>query len=274
MPYKDLLVHLDGDAHADVRLAVAVGMARRFGARLKGLYGESDPHVLSTATRDPAAALGATAARVEASFRSQTAAARIETDWQTAMTVNDMELIKRALFQARHSDLMVVGQSDPEALKVGVPADFAEQLILNCGRPVLVVPYAGQFAEIGERVMIAWNGSREAVRALNDALPLLVDAKHVVLVTINPDMSRKDYGEEPFRPVAAHLAAHGISARCESLWVNDIRAVDLLLSRLTDEAIDLLVMGAHGHYGFPYLHRGGSTRQVLRSMTVPVLMSH
>jgi nucleotide-binding universal stress UspA family protein len=190
------------------------------------------------------------------------------------MTVNDMELIKRALFHARHADLVILGQSDPEASNVSVPPDFAEQIILNSGRPILVVPYAGRFVDLGQRVMVAWNASREAARALNDALPLLVQASHVIVVAINPDMSRKEYGEEPFQPVAAHLAAHGVSARCESLWVEDIRAMDLLLSRLTDEAVDLLVMGAHGHYGFPYLHRGGSTRQVLRYMTVPVLMSH
>jgi nucleotide-binding universal stress UspA family protein len=273
MAYKDLLVHLDGDERSEVRLAVAMKIAGRFGARLTGVYGESDPHVLSTASRDPAAALGATAARVEASFRSQTKAEGIDAAWQTAMTVNDMELIKRVLFLARHADLVVLGQSDPESSKVSVPSDLAEQVILNCGRPVLVVPYAGRFVDVGERVMVAWNGSREAARALNDSLPLLARAKHVTLVAINPNVSRKEYGEEPFRPIASHLDAHGIAAHCESLWVEDIGA-DVLLSRLTDEAIDLLVMGAHGHYGFPYLHRGGSTRQVLRYMTVPVLMSH
>ena len=122
--------------------------------------------------------------------------------------------------------------------------------------------------------MVAWNAGREAARALHDAMPFLARAKHVILIAINPDMGRKEYGEEPFGPTQRHLVAHGVEAEGEALWVEDVRAMDMLLSRLTDEAIDLLVMGAHGHYGFPYLHRGGSTREILGHMTVPVLMSH
>ena len=274
MSYKDLLVHIDPGERSLARLDVALDVAQRFSARLTGLFGQSDPHVLIPASRDPAAALGSIAADSEALFRNKAAAANVPVEWATAMTVNDTELVKRLLFAARNADLTILGQHDPRAHDVSGPPDLVEQIVLNSGRPVLVVPYAGHFATVGERVMVAWNSGREAARALHDALPFLAHAKHVILIAINPDLGRKEYGEEPFGPTRHHLAAHGIEAEGEALWVEDVRAMDMLLSRLTDEGIDLLVMGAHGHYGFPYLHRGGSTREILGHMTVPVLMSH
>lgn len=273
MAYKDLLVHLDSSARSGARMDLAVTLARRFGARLTGLFGESDPHVLIPAARDPEAALQQAAAAAQASFLAGTRAAGLAAEWQAAATVNDTELLKRLLFRARHADLAIVGQHDPQEAPVGVPPDLAEHLVLNSGRPTLVVPYAGTFPA-ADRVLVAWNGGREAARALGDALPFLAQASQVIVVAINPDFGRREYGEEPLGAIEQHLSAHGVRVETETLWVEDMHAMDILLARLTDHAIDLLVMGAHGHYGFPYLHRGSSTRHILRHMTVPVLMSH
>ena len=136
-----------------------------------------------------------------------------------------------------------------------------------------MVPYAGHFKSIGRRVLIAWNGSREAARALNDALPLLDSAEYVALLAINPEPESRP-GVNRFAQVTRHLQLHGIDATIETLRIGDLRAMDMLLSRLTDEAIDLMVMGAYGQYAVPVLHRGGSTRHILAHMTAPVLMSH
>jgi nucleotide-binding universal stress UspA family protein len=274
MTYRSVLVHLDGGDRSAVRLHLAAGIARQFGGRLSGVFGESDPHVLSTAARDPAAALAPVATRAEAMFRECAASLGLEADWSAEATVNDTELVKRLLFASRHADLVVLGQHDPGVRDIAVPADLVEQIVLHAGRPVLAVPYAGHFETIGGRVMVAWNASRESARALADALPFLAAAEHVVLVSINPDLAQKEEGDATFPSLRRYLAAHGIEAEGERLWVQDISAMDLLLSRLTDEGIDLLVMGAHGHYGFPHLHRGAGTRHILRHMTVPVLMSH
>ena len=119
-------------------------------------------------------------------------------------------------------------------------------MILRSGRPVLVVPYAGHFAGIGRRVLVAWNGGREANRALPDAVPILSSAEYVVLLAINPEPDEGPGAR--FAPVTRHLRAHGIDARIETLRVENIGAMDMLLSRLTDEGIDLLVMGAYGQY--------------------------
>lgn len=209
MTYKDLLVHLDGSERAAVRLDVAVLLAHRFGGRLSGVFGESDPHVLIPATRAPEVALAQNAAAARTMFVAKTEAAGITAEWSPALTVNDTELLNRLMFKARHADLVIVGQNDPEHPEVGVPADLAEHLVLNSGRPALIIPYAGAFSN-GERIMVAWNGSREASRAVSDAMPLLREARYVVVVAINPELARKDYGEDPWPAIERHLLAHEV----------------------------------------------------------------
>jgi nucleotide-binding universal stress UspA family protein len=270
---RHLLVHVDTSERCEVRLELAVDLTRRFDATLTGLFAENDPHVMTVAALDPAGALAPDAMAADTSFRARTQALRLRTHWQTVMTASDEALIRQTLAATRNTDLAILGQHDPERRDTRVPADFPEQVILRSGRPVLVVPYAGHFKSVGRRVLIAWNGSREAARALNDALPLLGSAEYVVLLAINPEPERRP-GENRFAQVARHLHAHGIDAVIETLRIGDIEAMDMLLSRLTDEAIDLLVMGAYGQYAVPVLHRGGSTRHILGHMTVPVLMSH
>ena len=274
MSFKDVLVHVDGGGRSTARLDVATQVAQVFGARLTGLFGQSDPHVLILATRDPETALAPIAARSETAFRERVSVARVAGEWLVEATVNDTELVKRLLMAARHADLAILGQYEPEAPQAGVPADLIEHVVLGSGRPVLVVPFAGYFASVGRRVMVAWNGGREAARAVGDAIPFLERAEKVILISVNPDIGRREAEAPVFGPILRHLSAHGIDAAPEILWVKDIGAMDILLSRLTDDSIDLLVMGAHGGYGIPHLHRSAATRHILRHMTVPVLMSH
>ena len=273
MTLRHLLVHVDASERCAARLELAIDLARRFEATLTGLFAENDPHVMTVAALDPAGELTPAARAAEANFRESTEAQRVRTHWQTVMTASDEALIRQTLAATRNADLAILGQHDPERHDIRVPATFPEEVILHSGRPVLVIPYAGYFKSIGRRVLIAWNGSREASRALNDALPLLASAEYVTLLAINPEPeSRPEVNR--FAPVTRHLQAHGIDATIETLRIGDIRAMDLLLSRLTDEAIDLMVMGAYAQYAVPVLHRGGSTRHILAHMTVPVLMSH
>ena len=167
------------------------------------MFGQSDPHVMIPASRDPVAALGPIAAEIETLFRSKAAAAGVPVEWSTAMTVNDTELVKRLLFAARNADLTILGQHDARAHDVSTPSDLVEQIVLNSGRPVLVIPYAGRFASIGERVMVAWNAGREAARALHDAMPFLARAKHVILIAINPDIGTQGVRRGAVRADAA-----------------------------------------------------------------------
>ena len=172
---------------------------------------------------------------------------------------------------ARYADLVVLGQPDSEN-GGEVDAQVPEDVVLSAGRPALVVPYIGAGEEIGKRVLIAWDGGREAARAVNDALPLLENAEFVAVLVVNP--SQGAHGEEPGADIALHLARHGIAVEAQHIEVRDLSTGNALLSRLADEAIDLLVMGAYGHSRLREMVLGGMTREVFQQMTVPVLMSH
>ncbi len=147
-------------------------------------------------------------------------------------------------------------------------------MALAVGRPVLVVPYAGRFEACGRRVLVAWNASRAATRAVNDAMPLLAGAETVTVLCVDPDEDRRAHGDVPGADVAVHLARHGVKARVESTASGGIGVGNAVLSRASDIGADLLVMGAYGHTRVRELLLGGATRTILESMTVPVLLSH
>jgi nucleotide-binding universal stress UspA family protein len=139
---------------------------------------------------------------------------------------------------------------------------------------VLVVPYAGRFGECGRRVLVAWNASRAATRAVNDAMPLLARAETVTVLCIDPAADGRAHGETPGMDIAVHLARHAVKARVETTVSGGIGVGNALLSRVSDIGADLLVMGAYGHARVRELLLGGATRTILESMTLPVLMSH
>jgi nucleotide-binding universal stress UspA family protein len=166
--------------------------------------------------------------------------------------------------------LAVVGQPDESEELPPAIATLPHVLVLTAGRPVLVVPYAGKFAKIGTRVLIAWNASREAVRAVNDAMPILQRAKKVIVLSVNP--TKKDH--IPGADIAAHIARHGCKVEATHTVAKDIEVGDALLGAITDYGADLLVMGAWGHSRMRELVLGGATRELMGQMTVPVLLSH
>ena len=139
---------------------------------------------------------------------------------------------------------------------------------------MLVIPYAGRFEACGRRVLVAWNASRAATRAVNDAMPLLAGAETVTVLCVDPDEDRRAHGEVPGMDIAVHLARHGVKARVETTMSGGIGVGNTLLSRASDIGADLLVMGAYGHARVRELLLGGATRTILESMTLPVLMAH
>jgi nucleotide-binding universal stress UspA family protein len=172
--------------------------------------------------------------------------------------------------QARYADLVVVSQPDPEdvcsRLAPGLPAN----VMLASGRPLLVVPHSGHFAQIGKRVLLAWDANLEASRAVACALPLLRRAGAVSVAIFNPGML---HGAQPGADIALYLARHGVKVDV-AVQQCDIEVGEALLSLAADQQSDLIVMGGYGHTRFRELMLGGVTRTVLRSMTVPVLMAH
>jgi len=175
---------------------------------------------------------------------------------------------------ARYADLTIVGQLDPEELLPRPEYEIPERVALESGQPVLVVPYAGSFASVGRRILIAWNGSPQAARAVRDALPLLKRAEKVMVLTLNPAGLGKGEETRPGDRLLAHLRRHGIEAESHELTADHISAEDFILSRAVDEGADLIVMGAYGHSRAREVVLGGATRGMFKHMTMPVLMSH
>ena len=269
MSLKNLMVHLDAGERAGVRLELAVRLAGRHGARLIGVFGQR-----AVAQRVGVVATWPSAEYVEARDASQAAFAKAtaslaRAEWIDVNRGSDTEVLRQVTNLARHADLVILGQREHGGNTL-LPEDFVMEVIVDCGRPVLVVPYAGDFKDVGKRPMIAWNDAREAAHALNDALPLLAGSEDAWVLSF---ASRHEDGDASCAHVVRHLADHGITAKPEVLVVEDFGIMDLLLNRVSDRSADLLVMGAHGQIGFPFVSRGAGTRYILQHMTVPVLMS-
>jgi nucleotide-binding universal stress UspA family protein len=171
---------------------------------------------------------------------------------------------------ARHFDLAIVGQVEPGK---ALPEELiAEGALLDSGRPVLIVPYVQKAGLKLDRVMVCWDGSRNAARAVADAMPFLTRAKLVEVVTIAADEHKDD--ELPGDDIAQNLARHGIKVEARRVAPGDVDVANNILSIAADTASDFMVMGSYGHSRLREFLFGGATRGVLAAMTVPVLMSH
>ncbi len=174
--------------------------------------------------------------------------------------------------QAQTVDLVMIAQVDSDD-DCGVEQNFAERVILESGRPILLLPRKKAFLTIGERVLIGWNGTREAARASFDAINLLSASARVTLVWVDPQKQRARTGNVPGAELAKTFAHHKINVSAEAMPTAGVNAGEALLTRAVDLNSDLLVMGAYGHSRMREFIFGGATRHVLSNMTLPVLMS-
>ncbi len=270
MSLKNLMVHLDAGERAGIRLELAVSLAHQHDARLIGVFGQrAAAQRVGVVATWPSADYVAARDASKAAFE-QASSGLARTEWIDVNRGSDTEVLRQVTNLARHADLVVLGQREHGGNTL-LPEDFVMEVILDCGRPVLVVPYAGDYSAVGKRPMIAWNDAREAAHALNDALPLLEGSEEAWVLSF---ATRHEDADASCAGVVRHLADHGIKAKPEVLVVEDFGIMDLLLNRVSDRSADLLVMGAHGQIGFPFVSRGAGTRYILQHMTVPVLMSN
>ena len=275
MAFKDILVQVDDSPRAAERLDLALRLAAAHQAHLVALnvrFRSAMPVAVTAQLGDQmdlilARGDAAAAACAKALVESCPVAGGASVEWRDV----EGDLVDTVALHARYSDLVVVGQSVEGT--DAVPA-LADSLLLTVGRPVLVVPYAGKFPSLGRRVLVAWNASREATRAVHDALPILEWADLVHVMAINPSRGRTGHGDIPGADIGLHLSRHGVNAVCEHITADDLDAGDMLLSRAADEDADLIVMGGYGHSRMRELVLGGVTRHLLSHMTVPVLFSH
>ena len=171
---------------------------------------------------------------------------------------------------ARRFDLAVVAQAEPQ--KSEVEELIAESTLFESGRPVIVVPYIQKTPLKLDRVMVCWDGSRPATRAIADSMPLLERAGLVELVIVANERGKQD--EIAGADMGQHLARHGLKVDVKRIAGGDIDVADTLLSHAADSAADFIVMGGYGHSRLREFVLGGVTRTILQSMTLPALMSH
>lgn len=281
MSYKTILVHVDESRHLKSRVEIAAKLAIEEDALLVGtaVTGISR-FIRDTLTINPSdpmiapylEALRQRAERALDSFESTTQRIGVP---QIERRLIDDDAAGGISLQARYCDLVVLGQHDPYDPSPALIAGFQEYVIMSSGTPALIIPYAGNFKQVGERVLIAWNASAEAMRTVRSALPLLRRAKIVEVVIFNP-ASRPDlYGEEPGTDIARFLACHKVKVEVMKEEIGGESFVgNALLSLTANLGSDMLVMGCYGHSRFREILLGGATRAMMESMTVPIFMAH
>jgi len=295
MALRDIAVVLDDSTASEIRLGIAIALAQQHGAHLTGLsalellmptrpivrprgnpevdtqpdsqllnWGAASPVDYSEANRQAAER----AEQIEATFRERLRFSHLRGEWR----VVSGKVSEAVVGQARQADLVILGQVNPDHRLPPEGRQLVEDVLMTSGRPILVIPYIGRFETVGSRILVGWNNSREAARAVNDALPLLAKATSVVVLEASPRKSATD--DVTSAGLTRHLTRHGINAETSRTVLVDTSAPDLLLNYAADLGADLLVIGGYGHSRVRELVLGGVTHELLRHMTLPVLMSH
>ncbi|OGB25328.1 MAG: universal stress protein [Burkholderiales bacterium RIFCSPLOWO2_02_FULL_57_36] len=279
MPYETILVHVDHSKHAAARIKIAAEMAVEENAHLIGAAMTGLSRYLY---EENTIELNRTVIANHVDFLHQQADESLAQFEQIARQAGVLSVERRLVnddnqggltLQARYCDLVVLGQTDMDEPSARVISDLPEYVVLNSGRPVLIVPYAGVFKTVGQRVLVAWDGRMESTRAVSDAIPLLRRASNVAIALFNPSSGADAHGEQPGADIALFLARHDVKVEVMQ-QATSIDVGNALLSLAADLNSDLIVMGGYGHTRFREVLLGGVTKTVLATMTVPVLMSH
>jgi nucleotide-binding universal stress UspA family protein len=272
---KDIVVNLKVGAARDTAVDYAISLARIFEAHLEAIAFAYEPvlpaivgtdipeSLIEEQREDNETAAKAAVGRFEAaaagiSHHSRTVSASLA---GAADTFGEI---------ARQFDIAVVGQSEQE--RVAPEELIVEGALFGSGRPVIVVPHNQKAGLKPDRIIICWNGGRTAARAMADAMPLLPQAKTVEVVVVGTDVAKNNgvSGAD----VAQHLARHGITAAVKNIDPGNLKVSGAILAYATTSGADLLVMGGYGHSRLREFILGGTTRAILKTTTVPTLMSH
>ncbi|MFN3232553.1 MAG: universal stress protein [Alphaproteobacteria bacterium] len=274
MAIRNILFHaFEGDAGKAVE-DVAFDLAEQHGATLTALSIIDNTPIPAYVTPYVPANLAETyigeardmAQAVEARVKAREKSTGIETEWRAR------EGDIRGVFaqHAHYTDLCVLAQGAGDDIPVGPALNLAGDMVLAAGRPILVVPWKGTSAPIGNRILVAWNGSKEAARAVHDALPLLEAADAVKVLTVGPETT----GHIPGAEIATHLARHGVKVEADHAIERDMSTSESLAAEAADFAADMMVCGAWGHSRMLETVLGGVTRDLLHEVPVPLFLAH
>jgi nucleotide-binding universal stress UspA family protein len=274
---EEIVVFIDGRTETASILEFAGTLAQEHGARLISVFMQPEPTVTPAETfargegmRNTIEVHRARVERIEAEYRTQfediVRRHGIASEWRSLPYLSSEVGV-----HAYYADLVVVARPESEG-QTASPPGLAESLVMSSGRPIIVFPPGGKVSQV-RRVLVAWNATRESIRAVADAMPLLAKAEAVEVLVADHQRRPEGHGQEPGADIARHLARHGahVEVRRISSEGKDVGA--LLLSQAATFRADLLVMGAYGHSQVREWVFGGVTRTVLYEAGLPVLMS-
>lgn len=270
----DVLVHVRQYQGEPLSVRAAVALTRRVKAHLHGLYVAPIPPAAFTSPETVAVLVQESDRRFHEAqaaagwWKGIADAAGVRGDWQVAQA-DALDAVAQA---ARWNDLIVIErpQSKPEApLGWGLVSRSA----FAVATPLLVIPEGAQIGELGARIVVLWNGSREAVRAVHGALPLLTRADEVVVIDGEPPPVDGGILHLPRFDVREHLVSHGVNAVFKPFDAAGDRGV-ALLAAARDAAADIIVMGAWGRSRIAELVLGGATRHLFQHSGTPLLVAH
>jgi len=299
MAYKTILVHVDEAPHSAARILLAGELALQEGAHVIGVATTGISRFLyqneTVDEKDPNLARHLDILRQRARHALAEFAPRLQSLGVQSyeQRILDDEASAGLNLLARHADLVIVGQLDPNGRGPDVPAE----VLVGSGKPVLVLPFAARTSPAisvtrdgvaspgapapARHILVAWNASREAGRALQDALPLLRRADSVTVAIFDGEARPGVFGDPPGTEVLAWLERHGVMATLalgqserQGLLKRAGNVGEQLLAVAAERDCDLMVMGAYGHSRFRETLLGGVTRSMLDAMTLPLLMSH
>ena len=275
---KDIIVHLEHKITRDPARDFAITVAETFDAHIAGVAFAFTPNLPGYAMLEIPPDI--VAQMMEESEKAALAAIeRFDAAAKRSMLSAEHRLLKAAgtgapmilALLARRFDLSVLMQSEPDGVDND---DVIETSLFESGRPLIVVPYIQKEGLKLDHVVCCWDGSRAAARAINDALPLLVKATAVDLLIVQNEKTNTAPNEIRGAEMAKHLARHDAKVEIVTVPAADIDVADAILSYVADISGTLIVMGGYGHARLRELILGGVTRDMLKSMTVPVFMSH
>lgn len=279
MSYKTVLVHVDETSRSSFRVRIAAEIAMLDDAHLIGTAVTGVSRFIyqdgNISANDPNLTihlnfLRERAEKATANFNKEVSDLGLSS---YESTIANDEAGGGIGLQARYSDLVVIGQTNRDEPSPSVMPDFPEYIVMNSGRPVLIIPYTGDFTTVAKRPLISWDASRESTRAVTDAIPLLKRADLVQVAIFNSKTQPDAHGEQPGADIALFLARHGVKVEV-SVHKTSTDIGNALLSLSHDLDSDMIVMGGYGHSRLREMIMGGVTRTVLESMTIPVFMSH
>jgi nucleotide-binding universal stress UspA family protein len=273
---KDIVVNLGLGTH-DPAGQYAISLADAFEAHVMGVAFSFDPVI-------PGIVMGGIppefieSQRIESDKRARAAVARFEHAAKLAGVSAETRIISASISGgadelgrlARRFDMVVVGQAEGDKAMPDEVVD--EGVLFESGRPVIFVPYIQKIGLKLDRVMVCWDGSRAATRAVADSIPLLQKAKMVEIVLVTTKGFKAD--EAPGVDLAKHLARHGLDVNLKRITSPEIDVASTILSYAADSSADMIVMGGYGHSRLREFVLGGVTRSILETMTVPAFMSH